>query len=209
MFKKDPLLNLDKSPHSPHSIIPEQIRKNGAVILDVGCNVGMIGKELIEKKQAIVDGIDINEEALRVAQNSYRKVFVRDLNDSRLEIEEEKYDYIIFSDILEHLPRPDLILRNAAKYLKENGRVIISLPNIARFEIRIKLLFGKFDYGPGILSEDHLRFFTKKSAGEMISRCGYSITKIIPTGLGHRIKIFPNLTAFQHIFVAEKMDTIN
>ena len=204
MFKKDSLLNLDKSPHSPHNIIPGIIEKNNALILDVGCNTGMIGKEIIKKKQAFVDGIDINEEALKEAGKTYRKVFRRDLYDSKLEIEAEKYDYIIFSDILEHLPRPDAVLRDARKYLKDDGKIIISLPNVARFEIRINLLFGNFVYKPGILSEDHLRFFTKQSAQNLIRDCGYETRKIIPTGLGHRIKIFANLTAFQFIFICKK-----
>lgn len=204
MFKKDPLLDLDKSPHSPHSIVPRLIGKKNSLVLDVGCNTGFIGKEIIRNKQASVDGIDINEEALKEAGESYRKVFRRDLCGSKLEIEDEKYDYIIFSDILEHLPRPDLVLRDAKKYLKDDGKVIISLPNVARFEIRIKLLLGNFDYRPGILSEDHLRFFTKKSATEMITKCGYGVEDIVPTGLGHRIKIFANLTAFQFIYICKK-----
>jgi O-antigen biosynthesis protein len=203
MFKKDPILNLDESPHSPHSIIPRLISKKNAFILDVGCNNGLIGREIIKLSQASVDGIDINKEALKEAGESYRKVFRRDLYESKLEIESENYDYIIFSDILEHLPRPDLVLRDAKKYLKDDGKIIISLPNVARFEIRIGLLLGNFDYRPGILSEDHLRFFTKESAQRLIRECGYGIEDIIPTGLGHRINIFTNLTAFQFIYVCK------
>lgn len=206
MFEKDSLLNLDKSPHSPHSIIPRLIGKKNALVLDVGCNNGLVGREMIRLSQASIDGIDINKEALKEAEKIYRKVFQRDLYDSNLEIENEKYDYIVFSDILEHLPRPDLILRNARKYLKDDGKMIICLPNVARFEIRIGLLFGNFDYNSGILSEDHLRFFTKKSAQKLIRECGYEIENIVPTGLGHRIKIFANLTAFQFIYICKKQN---
>lgn len=205
MFKKDPLLDLDKSPHSPHSIIPRLIGKKNALVLDVGCNNGLIGREIAKLRQASIDGIDINEEALEEAGNSYRKIFRRDLYNSKLEIEAEKYDYIIFSDILEHLPRPDLILKDARKYLKDDGRIIISLPNVARFEIRLDLLFGNFDCNSGILSEDHLRFFTKKSAQKLIRNCGYEIENIVPTGLGHKLKMFTNLTAFQFIYVCKKI----
>jgi O-antigen biosynthesis protein len=203
MFKKDPLLNLDKSPHSPHSIIPRLIGKKNALVLDVGCNNGLIGREIVRLSHASIDGVDINEEALEEARKSYRKVFRRDLYQSKLEIDAEKYDYIIFSDILEHLPRPDLVLRDAKKYLKDDGRVIISLPNVARFEVRLGLLFGNFDYSPGILSEDHLRFFTKKSAQNLIQRCGYKVETIVPTGMGHRTNILTNLTAFQFIYVCK------
>ena len=164
----------------------------------------MIGKEIIKKKAAIVDGIDINKEALKKASEAYRKVFQRDLSRDKIEIEEEKYDYIIYSDILEHLPRPDQILRDMKRYLKGDGRAIISLPNVARLEIRVGLLFGNFDYKPGILSEDHLRFFTKKSAIEMIEKCGYGVVGIVPTGFGHRFGMLTTLTAFQFVYVCKK-----
>jgi 2-polyprenyl-3-methyl-5-hydroxy-6-metoxy-1,4-benzoquinol methylase len=204
LFQKDSLLTLDGSPHSPHQIVQNLIKKNRPSVLDVGCNAGFFGEQLIKKKNAQMDGIDINEEALEKAKIIYRKVFQRDLYGSKLDIDEEQYDYIIFSDILEHLPRSDLILKDARKYLKNDGRVIITLPNIARLEIRVRLLFGKFDYAPGILSHDHLRFFTEKSAARMIEECGFEVKKIIPTGFGHRFRIFPNLTAFQFIYVCKK-----
>lgn len=204
MFKKDSLLNLDKSPHSPHSIIPHLIGKKNALILDVGCNNGLVGREIMRQSQASIDGLDINREALKEAGKYYRKVFERDLCGSMFEIEAENYDYIIFSDILEHLPRPDLVLLDAKKYLKDDGKILISLPNVARLEIRVGLLLGNFDYKPGILSEDHLRFFTQESGRKLIQDCGYGIEKIVPSGLGHRVKIFTNLTAFQFIYVCKK-----
>jgi O-antigen biosynthesis protein len=206
MFEKDSLLMPDKSLHSPHILIPGLIKDDDLKILDVGCNTGIIGRKIMERKGMMVDGIDINTEALKEAGKYYRKVFKRELSQAGFKIDDEKYDYIIFSDILEHLPQPNLILIDAKKYLKKDGRIIVSLPNIARFEIRLELLFGKFEYKPGILGEDHLRFFTRKSAAKMINSCGYKVKKIIPTGLGHKIGVFLDLTAFQFIYVCEKKD---
>lgn len=203
MFKKDPLLAKSVSPHSPHNIIPQLIRKNTS-LLDVGCNTGYLGK-VLKIKKVIADGIDINEKALRIAKKFYRKVYKRDLYKAKLAIDKQFYDYIVFMDVLEHLPRPDLLLKDSLKYLKKNGKIIVSLPNAARLEIRLQLLFGSFTYTKGgIISEDHLRFFSKKSAIEMFDSSGYKVENIIPTGLGHQLKILPTLTAFQFIFVCQK-----
>ena len=132
-------------------------------------------------------------------------IYKRDLYQSRLTIPKVTYDYIIFADVLEHLPRPDLLLKDTLKYLKKTGTIIISLPNIARIEIRLQLLMGNFDYTyGGILSEDHLRHFTRKSAIRMIEDCGLTVVKTTPTGLGHQLKIFPNLAAFQFVYVCKK-----
>lgn len=202
MFNKDPLLSLNSSLHSPHQIIPAQIRP-GNTVLDVGCNTGMLGKVLSKKNT--LDGIDINSKALSKAKPYYRHLYQIDLsNADNLNIK-GKYDYIVLSDILEHLPRPDLLLKKLKKLLNTNGTIICSLPNIARLEIRLQLLFGKFDYTKaGILNSDHLRFFTRKSAKELFIDSGFKVTKIIPTGFAHRINIFSSLTAFQFIYLAKK-----
>src|SRR4030043_880127 len=104
MFNKDSPLKIDKSFHSPHQIIPQLIHRKNSLVLDVGCNNGLVGKKIIELTEAIVDGIDINDAGLEEARKTYRKVFKRDLYKPVLEIDVESYDYIIFSDILRHLP---------------------------------------------------------------------------------------------------------
>ena len=202
MYQKDPCLSVDRSPHSPHNIIPALIKKK-AVVLDVGCNTGFLGKRL-RKRGNLTDGVDINKASLAEARKYYRRVYVKDLSKEKLGLNKNLYDYIIFSDILEHLPRPDLLLLDSKKYLKKRGQIIVSLPNIARLEIRLKLLLGCFNYQPGILGEDHLRFYTRKSALVMLQNCGYQVLEVIPTGLGHTIKILPTLFAFQFIYVCSK-----
>ncbi|HEX8923876.1 MAG TPA: class I SAM-dependent methyltransferase [Patescibacteria group bacterium] len=200
MFEKDEALLHDTSPHSPHNIIPGFI-KPGTTLLDVGCNTGNLGK-ILKKKKVICDGIDINPDFLKKAKRYYRHLFLRDLFNPKLNLEPKlQYDFIVLSDILEHLPRPDLLLIELKKYLKPDGQMIVSLPNVARFEIRLKLLAGKFDYSPGILSPDHLRFFTRESAHQMFKNCDMSVKSTSPTGLGHKIKVLPTLTAFQFIYI--------
>jgi O-antigen biosynthesis protein len=201
MFSKDGLITANPSAHSPHQIIPRLILPN-TTVLDVGCNTGMLGLKL--HRHNTLDGIDINPQALKIAKPYYRHLYQIDLSSSENLKISNRYDYIVFSDILEHLPRPDLLLIRVKKLLKPNGIIICSLPNIGRFEIRLGLLFGHFDYTQaGIINQDHLRFFTRDSAQQLFTQTGYQVTKIIPTGLGHRLKIFPTLTAFQFIYLAK------
>jgi len=116
------------------------------------------------------------------------------------------FDVIIYSDILEHLKRPDLVVISFKKYLKLEGIVIASIPNIGRLEYRIRHLFGNFDYEPsgGILSRTHLRFFTLKTAKRLFEDAGYEIVNIDHTGLASKLKIFPELLAFQFVIIAKK-----
>ena len=63
-------------------------------------------------------------------------------------------------------------------YLKKEGKVIISLPNIANWQVRFGLFFGKFNYKEtGILDKSHLHFYTFESARELIKVCNLRILK--------------------------------
>ena len=57
-----------------------------------------------------------------------RADFIQDLNNEKWEIK-GKYNTIIAGEIIEHIENPSLFLKNCHRYLKENGRLILSTPN--------------------------------------------------------------------------------
>jgi SAM-dependent methyltransferase len=57
------------------------------------------------------------------------------------------------------------------------GVLVVSLPNVANWWVRLQLLSGRFDYRPaGILDHTHLRFFTRRSAERLLTESGYNVT---------------------------------
>jgi O-antigen biosynthesis protein len=193
----------------------ESVKKN-STCLDVGCWTGNLGKALIEKKNCTVDGIDINKLALEKARGrGYRNTFLVDLNNEHIAIDlQKKYDFIICADILEHLINPEKVLIQSRDYLKEDGQIIISVPNIAFVQQRFFLLFGKFDYSlkGGIMDENHLRFFTLKSICKLCLKSGYKIVESHGYSQVKRkyfflkilSKIFPGMFAIQLLLKAKK-----
>src|ERR1700694_4809854 len=84
-----------------------------------------------------------------------------------------KFDVIIFADVLEHLAWPIGVLREYLNLLKDDGSVIVSLPNVGLWSVRFSLMFGRFRYDDsGVLDRTHLRFFTQRSATEMLDAAG-------------------------------------
>jgi O-antigen biosynthesis protein len=153
---------------------------NNKTCLDVGCSTGNLGRKIIKNKKCIIDGVDINQIALFKAQKSgYRKTYKYDLNNFKNTIK-NKYDYIIFADVLEHLIDPEYVLNQFKKNLNKNGSIIISIPNFAFIQNRINILFGKFYYSVngGILDINHLRFYTKKSFIKHCVKSNFTIKKI-------------------------------
>ncbi|QXO93529.1 class I SAM-dependent methyltransferase [Methanospirillum purgamenti] len=147
-------------------------------ILDVGCGFGALGEEL-QKRNNIVYGIDISKYAVSVAKDRINGAFVSnatELENLPEEIVNEKFDLIIFADILEHIYDPADLLSKYIQFLKPSGTIIASIPNIATWNVRFSLLFGSFTYkDTGTLDKTHIRFFTRKTAKILIQKAGYEI----------------------------------
>lgn len=150
-------------------------------ILDVGCGTGSLGRALKQRQNCAVHGIESNPDAAKEAEKNLDTVYLQDLDmpfplESTLE-----YDCIIFADILEHLKNPWGVFLQQADNLKEEGTIIISLPNIAHYSIIRELTLGLFRYqGAGILDITHLRFFTKTTFCEFLCSQNFKIKDITP-----------------------------
>lgn len=150
----------------------------GSTVLDIGCGTGILGKALKDKKHCRVDGIECVPEAVRIARKRLDAVHVLDIERNEFRAS-RKYDVIIFADVLEHLKNPSLVLKKFLKHLKPSGKVIVSLPNIANWTVRLKLLTGNFTRTPtGILDETHIHFYTLKTAKKFLHNNGLTVQRV-------------------------------
>lgn len=170
------LYKLNISKYSTHNIIINNIGCN-KVILDVGCNQGYIGKSSDSSNRFY--GIDNFPEVIEEAKKNYVDAIKYDLNNLTPLSWDNKFNIIIFADVLEHTNNPDNVLQFFVNnYLLDDGSVIISVPNIANWQIRWSLFFGNFNYtDTGIMDKTHLHFFTFRSAKKMVEKAGLRITK--------------------------------
>lgn len=151
-------------------------------VLDIGCANGTNGNFLLENNiAATVYGVEYDKEMAMEAEKNYSRVYIGDLNlkDFRLDVlnSDIKFDYILFGDILEHLLNPHIVLKELKTLLKKDGKVIISLPNIAHVETFIQL-FVKGTWpknSRGIFDATHLRWFTKKDVYTLVFESGLSL----------------------------------
>jgi 2-polyprenyl-3-methyl-5-hydroxy-6-metoxy-1,4-benzoquinol methylase len=183
------------SQFSGHSQLQKLIGTN-KIVLDVGCNKGYIGEN--SDKSNTFYGLEYDTEALKIAQKNYTQAYFYNLNNLKeLDFDVKKFDTIIFADVLEHVLFPEQSLKYFDKYLNDNGIVIVSLPNIANWMVRLKLLIGKFDYteGGGIMDKTHLHLYTYKSAIKLVEDAGFVVTKqsFGSSIFGPIISVFPFL----------------
>lgn len=149
---------------------------SGSQVLEIGSATGYFTKELL-KKRCFVTAIEKDKKAASLAQkNKAARIINDDVLSLKKYLSREKFDFILLADVLEHLEDPLSVLMIAKKYLKNDGRLLISIPNTANFTILFNLLFGKFEYQDyGIMDRTHLRFFTKKTAEKLLDNAGLKI----------------------------------
>jgi 2-polyprenyl-3-methyl-5-hydroxy-6-metoxy-1,4-benzoquinol methylase len=157
---------------------------SGARVLDVGCSAGYLGEALMQRRDASVWGIELDErDAAMARERGFEEVFAADLDRfAWADLGALEFDVIVFADVLEHLKRPGEAIRGAAGHLAPGGLVIASIPNIAHLSIRVELMEGGFAYEKlGLLDDTHLKYFTKKTIEDMFEAAGLSIQRLEAT----------------------------
>ncbi|MGI5828252.1 MAG: class I SAM-dependent methyltransferase [Patescibacteria group bacterium] len=150
-------------------------------ILDVGCGEGKTLAELKKLGKAwYTAGIDICPEAVARAKKVLDKALVGDIENISLPWAKDYFDYIILADVLEHLTDPWTTVHQLKKNLKNDGFLIVSVPNIRNITILKNLIFDKdWTYRDrGILDKTHLRFFTLKTIQALLKNEGFSILEV-------------------------------
>jgi SAM-dependent methyltransferase len=169
----------DDSPGSTHNLVVGLVER-GSRVLEFGCATGYMSQVLRDRLDAAVVGVELQAEAAEEAALQCERVLVGDAEEFDLEAElgGERFDAILFADVLEHLRDPAALLRRVRPFVAEGGVVIASIPNIAHASVRLALLSGSFRYrNEGLLDTGHLRFFTREGIQDLFESSGYLITQ--------------------------------
>ena len=154
--------------------------KTNSKILDIGCGRGGLGRLLKEETKSKVYGVEIIPENGEYAAQELEKCWIGDIEIMDLNVLGSNYDYIIFSDCLEHLLEPATLLRKLHAMLAPAGKLLISIPNIRNFRVTVPLVFAdSWEYrDQGLLDRTHLRFFTGRSIRDLLVACGYRVEEM-------------------------------
>ena len=170
-------MELDMDSRNSLSLIISRIVKNSTV-LEFGPANGRMTKYLKENLGCIVYAVELDKEAAKDADQFCEDILVGDIEQFKWlkKYQDIEFDYIVFADVLEHLYEPQAVLVKAKTLLKIDGSILMSLPNIAHNAIIMDLLNDKFTYRKvGLLDSTHIRFFTKNTLEELITKSGLEI----------------------------------
>lgn len=139
-------------------------------LLNVGCGKTVFLKELCNYDYQ-VHAVDISEKYVNFTREKLgiKNAYHSDIMDFVNSYKGEKFDCILFFEVLEHLESPGKFLKELHVLLKEDGCIILSVPN----SNRIESLNTTWDRPP-----HHLTRWNKKSLTMVLKKNGYFIQRI-------------------------------
>jgi 2-polyprenyl-3-methyl-5-hydroxy-6-metoxy-1,4-benzoquinol methylase len=154
LMSKDVYRNAGNAPLL--ALVPE-----GALnILDVGCGAGDNAR-ILQARGCTVYGLTLSDEEARLARPFCKDVFVKNAEFEDLDLPDKSLHLIICSHVLEHMIQPAATLTRLCRYLKDGGHVLIAVPNMAQWRLRLRFLRGDWHREPwGPMDRTHLQFFS-------------------------------------------------
>ncbi len=164
---------------------PELTRRlpGGALrVLDAGCGAGGgIALARARNPDWTVTGVERDPGLAARARRACDRVLEGDLADvlPGLEAAGERFDALVFADVLEHLDDPVAALAAGRRLAAPRAMLLVSVPNAGHLSIARDLLAGRFDPVPaGLCDAGHLRWFTRPFLADVLVESGWSGARI-------------------------------
>jgi 2-polyprenyl-3-methyl-5-hydroxy-6-metoxy-1,4-benzoquinol methylase len=170
-------------PGSSHDVLRKRIRAlpAGLRLLDLGAAGGHLGRA-VRDHCAYLAGVEpdpVLPASCREGYDDWRQTGALSAGTW-----DHPFDVVVCADVLEHLVRPEDLLERIRQWLRPEGTLFVSMPNVANLTVRLALLAGRFPYSDrGILDRTHLRFYTRRSAKALIESGGFRPRSIEATAM--------------------------
>jgi 2-polyprenyl-3-methyl-5-hydroxy-6-metoxy-1,4-benzoquinol methylase len=151
---------------------------SGESLLDLACGDGTMTKMFSEKFKRIV-GVDASGTHLSKAKERLPSV---EFHESLIEdfATSEKFDSVFLLMVLEHVQDPIELIKVASSFLKENGTLIIHVPNANAINRKIAVKMGTLKTCDELSPFDidiagHRRSYTLETLSEDVKKAGLKV----------------------------------
>lgn len=177
-------------------------------ILDLGCGDGSLLALLRKEKNVYGSGIEISQEKILDCVSAGVPVVQGNLNNGLKEFPDKSFDYVVLSQTLQAVKRPDQLLE---EMMRVGKKTIVSIINIGYYSSRLQIMFlGKMPVTENLphlwYDTPNIHLGTIRDFRNLCKEKKLNVIKEIPIGGIHEkllAKIMPNLFAPTCVFVIE------
>ena len=147
-------------------------------LLDVGCAAGELAA-LAMSRGWRVDGVEREPALAEAARTRAVAVHLLDFDVAPLPWERATFDVAIAGEVIEHLVDTDHLLAELARVVRPGGILIVTTPNLASFENRVRLLFGRYPMWMDhrVAGAGHLRYYTPRVLRAQLATHGFRVER--------------------------------
>ena len=184
--------------------VPEQSK-----VIDFGCGDGSLLKELIDSKDILGYGVEINDKKIEECIAKAVPVIKQDIDKGINEFESSNFDISIMARSIQCLKEPSVALN---RMLKLSKRCVVTLPNLGYWKCRLNLASGKMPVTPELPSSwhetDNIHLCTINDFETLCNEESINIKdKVFLNSKGKQSKIAaisPNLLAIEGVYLLER-----
>lgn len=114
---------------------------------------------------------DLNSNSVHNAQSLGFESYQMDFNLGLSPLEDSYFDGVVILEVIEHIVQAEFLLSEINRVLKPGGFMVLSTPNFAFWQNRLRILAGQLSADEGY----HYRFFTVSSLERQLLNAGFRV----------------------------------
>lgn len=152
----------------------DQLDFDGANVLDVGAGRGYILTTL-KGKGIILHAIELSDECIENLCEQGIDARKVDISKEDFPFQDDCFDYVIFTEVIEHLVFPQHALSEIRRVLKADGKLLIETHNVFNLFMRLRYLMGKLPTSDFDVSGNglHLRLLNYAVLMNLLRNAGF------------------------------------
>ncbi|MCD5970846.1 class I SAM-dependent methyltransferase [Pseudomonas quasicaspiana] len=186
------------------------LKPEGGRLLDVGSAHGWF----LEAAMGSYDVLGVEPDEAICASSAARGLPVRNGYFPEALLEIEKFDVIVFNDVLEHIPPVIEILKSCHERLNDGGYLVVNLPSSNGLFYRVSRVFSRLGYSGFFerlwqkgLPSPHVHYFNEYNLASLLERNGFVMSSkgqlpvVSLTGLYARISFAGKMGALTKVVI--------
>ena len=152
----------------------------GSKLLEIGCGAGNLLMQAVVKDSFPV-ALDLSMQALTFVRSRLEDAAsapdapcgfacIQSIGEL-LPLPDDHFDCVILSEVIEHLPVPEVSIREAARVLRPGGRLLVTTPNYHSLWPIMEWIVDRSNKAPRMAGEQHISKFNPASLRRLLAEC--------------------------------------